>query len=92
MYLRVEERSKDCNGSSNGVYGSDRRVEDDNGRYYYEYSLHCVTNAECQWRYLIKRHVRHLIVQVIEHTLSSQPPEFHTNKQWVQVQSSKITF
>ena len=49
-------------------------MEDDDGRDYNRNSLHCVPDAKCQGRNLIQRHVRNLIIQVVEDTLSYHPP------------------
>ena len=49
-------------------------MEDDDRGDYDRYTLHGVSNAKCQGRDLIQRHVRDLIVEVVEHTLGRHPP------------------
>lgn len=87
-YLRIQEGSEDGNSSTNSVDGPDLGVEDDNRRDNDSHTLHSVTNAECKWWNLIQRHVWHLIVQMIEYTLSCYPPACHTNIEWVSEQNS----
>lgn len=73
--LRVEECAKDGDSSTNTIDEADWRLEDDDGCNDHADSLHRVANAEGQWGDLIQRHVRNLVVEVIEHALSSDPPE-----------------
>ncbi len=74
LCLGVQECSKDCNSSSKGIDWLDWCVEDDNWGDYDRYTFHGVSDAKCQGGDLIQRHVRHLVVKMIEHTLSRHPP------------------
>ena len=73
-YLWIQEGSEDGNSSSKSVNRLNWCVEDDNWRNYNRYTFHGVSNAECQRRDLIQRHVWNLIIQVIKYTLSCHPP------------------
>lgn len=57
LCLRIEKRSKDCNGSSKGIDGLDRCMEDDDGGDYDRNPLHRVSYAKRQGRDLIQGHV-----------------------------------
>ena len=74
IYLGVEKSSKNGDGSSEGIDWLNRCVEDYDRCNNHRYPLHGVTNAKSQGRDFIKRHVGHLIVQVVEHTLRCHPP------------------
>lgn len=74
--LRIEESSKDGDGSSKGVDGLDGCVEDDDGRDDDWYALHGVADAKCQRRDFVKWHVGDLVVEVVEYALSRHPPAF----------------
>ena len=73
-HLGVDEGSEDGDGRSERVDGLHRRVEDDDGGDNDGDTLHGVADAECQRRYLVKGHVGHLVVQVVEHALCGHPP------------------
>lgn len=48
LYLGINKGSKDGDGSTKGVDGLDRCVEDDDGGDYDRYTFHCVANAKRQ--------------------------------------------
>jgi hypothetical protein len=99
LYLGVDEGSEDGDGGSERVDGLDGRLEDDDGGDDDGDPLHGVADGERERRDLVQRHVRHLVVQVVEHALRSHPPACvrphhrgslsHTNRNWIISQVSR---
>lgn len=72
--LRVEEGPENGDGCAESVDRLDGRVEDDDGGDDDGYPLHRVADAEGQRGDLVQGHVGDLVVQVVEHALSGDPP------------------
>lgn len=90
VYLRVQEGSENCNGSTQGIDGQDFCVKDDDRGYNNSDTLHGITDAKCERRNLVQWHVRHLIVQVIKHTLCHDPPAYQQSSAQVKHQQDAL--